>query len=125
MLQYDEKHISWILERDLLEGCYEYKYIVDGEWMINTNEPVTPVNKDGHINNYVQVVFILIVLYAYQHMLQPHRLSALIAHAGDGNFHTTIFFDLAEEGQVYGIFCLWYFTTDINYYCIFLPSTSQ
>nr|GEX98340.1 phosphoglucan phosphatase DSP4, amyloplastic [Tanacetum cinerariifolium] len=38
------------------EGRYEYKYIVDGEWMTNTNEPVTPINKDGHINNYVQVV---------------------------------------------------------------------
>ncbi|GJS83585.1 phosphoglucan phosphatase DSP4, amyloplastic [Tanacetum coccineum] len=55
-LQYDEKHGSWTLQRDLLEGRYEYKYIVDGEWMTNTNEPVTPVNKDGHINNYVQVV---------------------------------------------------------------------
>ncbi|PWA78969.1 phosphoglucan phosphatase DSP4, amyloplastic [Artemisia annua] len=55
-LQYDEKHGSWILQRDLLEGRYEYKYIVDGEWMTNTNEPVTLVNKDGHINNYVQVV---------------------------------------------------------------------
>lgn len=55
-LQYDEKHGSWILQRDLLEGRYEYKYIVDGEWMTNAIEPVTLVNKDGHINNYVQVV---------------------------------------------------------------------
>lgn len=55
-LKYDENHGSWILHRDLLEGRYEYKYIVDGEWMTNTYEPVTPVNKDGHINNYIQVV---------------------------------------------------------------------
>ncbi|PWA76512.1 Dual specificity phosphatase, catalytic domain-containing protein [Artemisia annua] len=88
-LQYDEKHISWILQRDVQEGRYEYKYIDDGKWMINTNEPVTPVNKDGHINNYVQ------------HMLQRYRLRALIAHDGDGNFHTTIFFDQAEEGQYF------------------------
>ncbi|PWA50247.1 phosphoglucan phosphatase DSP4, amyloplastic [Artemisia annua] len=54
-LQYDENHGSWILQRDLLEGRYEYKYIVDGEWMTNTNEPVTLVNKDGHINNYVEM----------------------------------------------------------------------
>ncbi|PWA65448.1 Phosphoglucan phosphatase DSP4 chloroplastic [Artemisia annua] len=99
-LQYDEKHISWILQSDLPEGRYEYKYIDYGKWMINTNELVTPVNKDGYINNYVQVPFNLIILYAYQHMLQRHRLCALIAHAGDGNFHTTIFFDQAEEGQI-------------------------
>ncbi|KAF5959353.1 hypothetical protein HYC85_000562 [Camellia sinensis] len=37
------------------EGCYEYKYIVDGEWTYNSSELVTPVNKDGHVNNYVQV----------------------------------------------------------------------
>ncbi|KAI3520393.1 hypothetical protein L1887_09787 [Cichorium endivia] len=55
-LKYDEKHGSWILHRDLLEGRYEYKYIVDGEWMTNKNEPVTHDNKDGHVNNYIQVV---------------------------------------------------------------------
>ncbi|KVI09671.1 phosphoglucan phosphatase DSP4, amyloplastic isoform X1 [Cynara cardunculus var. scolymus] len=55
-LKYDEKHGSWILHRDLLEGRYEYKYIVDGEWMTNKYEPVTPVNKDGHINNCILVV---------------------------------------------------------------------
>ncbi|KAD7479972.1 hypothetical protein E3N88_03108 [Mikania micrantha] len=55
-LNYEEKHGSWILHRELLEGRYEYKYIVDGEWMTNAYEPVTPANKDGHINNYIQVV---------------------------------------------------------------------
>ncbi|KAF5189634.1 Phosphoglucan phosphatase DSP4, amyloplastic [Thalictrum thalictroides] len=39
----------------LQEGQYEYKYIVDGEWIYNKNESVTKANKDGHINNYVQV----------------------------------------------------------------------
>ena len=37
------------------EGRYEYKYIVDGEWTINKHELVTTQNKDGHVNNYVQV----------------------------------------------------------------------
>lgn len=50
-------------------------YIVDGEWMTNINEPVTLVNKDGHINNYVQVPFNLIMLYVYQHMLRRHMFS--------------------------------------------------
>lgn len=55
-LKYEEKNGSWILHRDLLEGRYEYKYIVDGEWMTNKYESLTPVNKDGHVNNYIQVV---------------------------------------------------------------------
>ncbi|CAH1438086.1 unnamed protein product [Lactuca virosa] len=55
-LKYEEKNGSWILHRDLLEGRYEYKYIVDGEWMTNKYESITPVNKDGHVNNYIQVV---------------------------------------------------------------------
>ncbi|GJS66563.1 phosphoglucan phosphatase DSP4, amyloplastic [Tanacetum coccineum] len=40
--------------RDLPGGAYEYKYIVDGDWTINANEPITPINKDDPINNYVQ-----------------------------------------------------------------------
>ncbi|CAN6487154.1 unnamed protein product [Victoria cruziana] len=37
------------------EGRYEYKYIVSGEWVYNTNEPVTSPNTDGHVNNYIEV----------------------------------------------------------------------
>ncbi|CAI9302978.1 unnamed protein product [Lactuca saligna] len=54
-LEYDEKEGSWILHKDLPEGRYEYKYIVDGEWLTNEHELVTPANKDGHVNNYIQV----------------------------------------------------------------------
>ncbi|KAH9768648.1 phosphoglucan phosphatase DSP4 [Citrus sinensis] len=38
-----------------IEGRYEYKYIVDGEWTCNKYELVSSPNKDGHVNNYVQV----------------------------------------------------------------------
>lgn len=37
------------------EGRYEYKYIIDGEWTCNSSELVTSPNKDGHVNNYVEV----------------------------------------------------------------------
>lgn len=47
----------------LQEGCYEYKYIVDGEWTINENEPVTLANKDGHVNNFVHVRFSYLASY--------------------------------------------------------------
>ncbi|XP_073267269.1 phosphoglucan phosphatase DSP4, amyloplastic isoform X3 [Populus alba] len=55
-LELDEEQGFWILKRELLEGRYEYKYIVDGEWTINKHELVTTQNKDGHVNNYVQVL---------------------------------------------------------------------
>ncbi|KAJ9159864.1 hypothetical protein P3X46_025324 [Hevea brasiliensis] len=54
-LKFDEEKGFWILERDLLEGRYEYKYIIDGEWTFNQHELVTSPNKDGHVNNYIQV----------------------------------------------------------------------
>ncbi|KAJ7970522.1 Phosphoglucan phosphatase [Quillaja saponaria] len=55
-LKFDEEQGLWILRRELPEGRYEYKYIVDGEWTCNKNELVTSPNKDGHVNNFVQVL---------------------------------------------------------------------
>ncbi|KAK9911564.1 hypothetical protein M0R45_035462 [Rubus argutus] len=55
-LKFDGKQGSWILKRELPEGRYEYKYIIDGEWTYNNYELVTSPNEDGHVNNYVQVV---------------------------------------------------------------------
>lgn len=54
-LTFDKEQGLWILKRELPEGRYEYKYIVDGEWTCNKYELVTFPNKDGHVNNYVQV----------------------------------------------------------------------
>ncbi|OIW01717.1 hypothetical protein TanjilG_05170, partial [Lupinus angustifolius] len=55
-LNFDDKQGRWFLNRELPEGHYEYKYIVDGEWTCNNDELVTSPNKDGHVNNYVQVL---------------------------------------------------------------------
>ncbi|XP_052198680.1 phosphoglucan phosphatase DSP4, amyloplastic [Diospyros lotus] len=54
-MKFDEEQGLWILQRELPEGHYEYKYIVDGKWTYNSNELLTLANKDGHVNNYVQV----------------------------------------------------------------------
>lgn len=54
-LKFDEEKRLWILQRDLVEGRYEYKYIVDGEWTYNKYELVTHPNGDGHVNNYIHV----------------------------------------------------------------------
>lgn len=59
----------WVMYKNLTkflnlqEGHYEYKYIIDGEWTCNKYELVTSPNKDGQVNNYVQVssnIFILL-----------------------------------------------------------------
>ncbi|KAF3434119.1 hypothetical protein FNV43_RR25222 [Rhamnella rubrinervis] len=55
-LKFDEEQGLWILKRELPEGHYEYKYIIDGGWTCNKYELVTSPNKDGHVNNFVQVV---------------------------------------------------------------------
>lgn len=55
-LQFDEEQRLWKLTRELPEGEYEYKYIVDGEWTCNQHELVTSPNKDGHVNNYIKVL---------------------------------------------------------------------
>ncbi|EEC74354.1 hypothetical protein OsI_09663 [Oryza sativa Indica Group] len=53
-LTYNKEKRAWYLERELPEGRYEYKYIVDGKWVCNDNEKKTKANADGHVNNYVQ-----------------------------------------------------------------------
>ncbi|KAM7526833.1 hypothetical protein LguiA_016735 [Lonicera macranthoides] len=54
-LKYDKEKGLFVLHRELPEGCYEYKYVVDGQWLINKHELLTETNKDGHTNNYIQV----------------------------------------------------------------------
>ncbi|KAF7820208.1 phosphoglucan phosphatase DSP4, amyloplastic [Senna tora] len=55
-LHFDEKQGFWVLQRELPEGSYEYKYIVDGEWTCSKYQLVTSPNKDGHVNNLLQVL---------------------------------------------------------------------
>ncbi|XP_061353421.1 phosphoglucan phosphatase DSP4, amyloplastic [Gastrolobium bilobum] len=55
-LDFDDRRGLWFLKRELPEGRYEYKYIVDGEWTCNKDELLTSPNKDGHVNNFVQVI---------------------------------------------------------------------
>eukprot|EP00252_Welwitschia_mirabilis_P011425 TRINITY_DN2567_c0_g1_i3.p1 TRINITY_DN2567_c0_g1~~TRINITY_DN2567_c0_g1_i3.p1 ORF type:complete len:417 (-),score=88.01 TRINITY_DN2567_c0_g1_i3:129-1379(-) len=54
-LSYNAQRGSWILERELPVGHYEYKYIVDGIWTCNEDELTTSPNIDGNVNNYIEV----------------------------------------------------------------------
>ncbi|MBA0571655.1 hypothetical protein Golob_002035 [Gossypium lobatum] len=64
-LKLDEENGSWTLQRELPEGRYEYKYIVDGEWTYNEFELVTTPNKDGHVNNFLHVNLGVSIGYGY------------------------------------------------------------
>ncbi|KAM7265563.1 hypothetical protein ACFE04_003246 [Oxalis oulophora] len=55
-LSFDKEWNAWVLNRELPEGHYEYKYIIDDRWTCNEHEPITSPNKDGHVNNYVKVL---------------------------------------------------------------------
>ncbi|XP_078155662.1 dual specificity protein phosphatase (DsPTP1) family protein isoform X2 [Carex rostrata] len=54
-LTYDKEKGVWSLKRELADGRYEYKYVVDGNWNCNENEALTSPNGDGHVNNYIEV----------------------------------------------------------------------
>ncbi|XP_074586878.1 phosphoglucan phosphatase DSP4, amyloplastic-like [Curcuma longa] len=54
-LKFNKDQGVWILEKELPEGRYEYKYIVDGEWMCNEHELLTLANSKGQVNNYVEI----------------------------------------------------------------------
>ncbi|XP_060184728.1 phosphoglucan phosphatase DSP4, amyloplastic-like [Lycium barbarum] len=55
-LEFDAERGLWTLHRELPEGHYEYKYIVDGVWTCNEFEPIASPNIDGHVNNFVEVL---------------------------------------------------------------------
>jgi len=40
---------------DLPLGIYEYKFIVDGNWVLNPNKP-SKMNKEGITNNYIEIL---------------------------------------------------------------------
>ncbi|KAL3700348.1 hypothetical protein R1sor_018370 [Riccia sorocarpa] len=46
---------NWYLDRELPVGKYEFKYIVDGTWCISPDTSRTEPNKDGHVNNFIEV----------------------------------------------------------------------
>ena len=44
---------SWKFLIDLPEGKYEYKYFIDGQWVVDENSDKT--EKDGITNNLIEV----------------------------------------------------------------------
>jgi 1,4-alpha-glucan branching enzyme len=45
----------WVKELTLPPGFYEYRLVVDGEWMANPNAPESAANPYGGINSVLRV----------------------------------------------------------------------
>lgn len=46
---------AWILHLDLTAGKHWYKFIVDGEWMVDPENPLREYDQDGHLNTVLIV----------------------------------------------------------------------
>ena len=76
--------ISWnFLHRDYTQywdlvflgeqvGRYEYKFIVDGNWVTNPELPLSEPNREGQVNNYLEVQ-----LLSYSQMCHAHNCSRI------------------------------------------------
>jgi len=46
---------AWVCRLDLDPGVYTYKFIVDGDWLLDPDNPETQQDEAGNVNNVVEV----------------------------------------------------------------------
>jgi hypothetical protein len=46
---------EWVCRVDLDPGVYQYKFVVDGEWLLDPSNPETAEDEAGNVNNVVEV----------------------------------------------------------------------
>jgi hypothetical protein len=46
---------GWVCRVDLDPGVYHYKFIVDGDWLLDPSNPETAEDEAGNINNVIEV----------------------------------------------------------------------
>ena len=46
---------EWVCRLDLDPGVYQYKFIVDGDWLLDPSNPETAEDEAGNVNNVVEV----------------------------------------------------------------------
>ena len=46
---------SWVLSAYIREGTHAYKFIVDGDWVLDPDNPVVHEDNDGNRNSYVSI----------------------------------------------------------------------
>ncbi|HEX8188751.1 MAG TPA: glycogen-binding domain-containing protein [Pyrinomonadaceae bacterium] len=46
---------EWVCRLDLDPGVYQYKFVVDGDWLLDPSNPDTAEDEAGNINNVIEV----------------------------------------------------------------------
>jgi hypothetical protein len=46
---------EWVCRVDLDPGVYQYKFIVDGDWLLDPSNPDTAEDEAGNVNNVIEV----------------------------------------------------------------------
>jgi hypothetical protein len=46
---------GWVCRVDLDPGVYQYKFIVDGDWLLDPSNPDTSEDEAGNVNNVIEV----------------------------------------------------------------------
>ena len=54
-LRFGREGDDWVCRIDLDPGVYQYKFIVDGDWMLDPSNPDTAEDEAGNVNNVIEV----------------------------------------------------------------------
>lgn len=46
---------EWVCRIDLDPGVYQYKFVVDGDWLLDPSNPDTAEDEAGNVNNVIEV----------------------------------------------------------------------
>ena len=46
---------GWVCRVDLDPGVYQYKFVVDGDWLLDPSNPDTAEDEAGNVNNVIEV----------------------------------------------------------------------
>src|SRR3712207_4339607 len=46
---------GWVCRIDLDPGVYQYKFVVDGDWLLDPSNPATAEDEAGNVNNVLEV----------------------------------------------------------------------
>jgi hypothetical protein len=46
---------AWVCRIDLDPGVYQYKFVVDGDWLLDPSNPDTAEDEAGNVNNVIEI----------------------------------------------------------------------
>jgi hypothetical protein len=54
-LRFGREGDEWVCRLDLDPGVYQYKFVVDGDWLLDPSNPDTAEDEAGNVNNVLEV----------------------------------------------------------------------